>query len=374
MTLNLRGSWLLSMSALDVSVDWRRSLPSNVRDVGARWPGNRLGAHAHALSDQFGHPIFISLGGHSSFTHSELWIGSLEPLQLNCFELGAQSLLWLWGHTSCLIAERLQLWVFGGRGPQGDISNSVHCISTSPTLKVDLVPALNAPPPRYRHAAALDGNLMVIFGGVIHLGSAFKKRRYDNTVAVFDTQALTWSYPAIAAGPKPSNRADHTLTRIREGLFLLMFGCLEDDDKPCNEIWELARGASWSWRQISCSGSPLAGLFAHSAVLWNNCVVVFGGMKGASAKNLSYCNDLSVVDTVTWHHHAVPSKNSPSGRCGHGSTLFGNSMVRLSASCCYAKCIFVVEVSIDSTTVYHSPLPCLLFDYLYSGCISWKLQ
>ncbi len=287
----------------------------------------------HGFLDQHGHPVFISLGGHSSFTHEELWIGLLDPLALNVYESKAPNML-LWGHTSCLDAERQQLWVFGGRGPHGELSNSVHCISTQPIPKFDHISTLHAPLPRYRHAAALDGNMMVIFGGVVHLGSAFKKKKYDNTVAVFDTQKQIWHTPPIAAGPKPSNRCDHTLTLIREGVFLMMFGCLEDDDKPCNEIWELTRvltsGACWSWRQIHCSGAPIAGVFAHSAIVWNNCVVYFGGMKATrTGKNVLLCSDLNIVDTVSGHHHVILSQVSPSGRCGHGCTLYRNTMVLL---------------------------------------------
>jgi hypothetical protein len=268
------------------------------------------------------------LGGHSSFTHQELWIGNLDPLSLNYFESVAPN-MFLWGHTSCLKADLQQLWIFGGRGPHGELSNSVHCASTWPCPKFDQISALHAPPPRYRHAAALDGNLMVIFGGVVHLGSTFKKKKYDSSVAVFDTLALTWHSPSMAPGPRPSSRCDHTLTRIREGVFLMMFGCLEDDDSACNEIWELSSGSVWSWKQISCSGSPVAGVFAHSAICWNDCVVVFGGMRAAkSGKNVSLFSDLSIVDTLTWRHQAISSQLSPSGRCGHGCALYGNTMVR----------------------------------------------
>ena len=322
------------MSALDACVRWHRLPPSSARhssSAGLRWPTSRLGAQLHGFFDQQGHPVFMLLGGHSSFTHQELWIGNLDPLALNYYESNAPS-MFLWGHSSCLKADLQQLWIFGGRGPHGELSNSVHCASTWPRPNFDQISPPHAPLPRYRHAAALDGHLMVIFGGVVHLGSAFKKKKYDNSVAIFDTQALTWHSPPIAPGPRPTSRCDHTLTRIREGVFLMMFGCLEDDDRPCNEMWELSSGAVWSWKQICCSGAPVAGLFAHTAVFLNNCVVVFGGMRAAkSAKSVSLCDHFSIVDTVTWHHHTISSQDPPNGRCGHGCALFGSTMVCLAS-------------------------------------------
>jgi hypothetical protein len=283
--------------------------------------------------DKQGLPVILLLGGHSTVTHQELWICGIDPLALSLVESNIPTLM-LWGHSSCLKAELQQLWVFGGRGPHGELSNHVHCISTWSSPKFDRISAfVHAPLPRYRHAAAMDGNFMVIFGGVVHLGGAFRpKPKYDSGVAVFDTEALTWRIPDIAAGPRPSSRCDHTLTRIRDGVFVLMFGCLEDDDKPCNEVWELKSGEIWSWRQIKCFGFPLVGVFGHSAIFWNDCVVFFGGMKAArTGKSVAFCNDLSILDTTTWHHHVILSQNPPSGRCGHGCTLFGNTMVRISS-------------------------------------------
>ena len=327
---------LLKISALGASARWLRLQPPRGQlnsSADLRWPSSRPRAQAHGFFDQKGLPIFLLLGGHSSFTHQELWFGSIDPLALSCFETNIPSLM-LWGHSSCLKVELQQLWVFGGRGPHGELSNSIHCISMLPSPKLDRINSLNpAPPPRYRHAAAMDGIFMVVFGGVVHLGSAFRpKQKYDSTVAVFDTQALTWHIPDIAAGPRPSSRCDHTLTRIHEGVFLMMFGCLEDDDKPCNEVWELKSGAVWSWRQINCSGVPLAGLFAHSAICWNKCVVIFGGMKAArTGKRVAFCNDFSILDTVTWHHYPILSHSPPSSRCGHVCALFRNIMVCVSA-------------------------------------------
>ncbi len=334
----------LKISVVDASVQWHRLPASAARqssNAGLRWPSSRLGAQLHGMFDQQGHPVFMLLGGHSSFTHQELWIGNLDPLGLNCYEPKAQN-MFLWGHTSCFKPDVQQLWVFGGRGPHGELSNSVHCASIWPRPKFDEISAQHAPLPRYRHAAALDGNLMVVFGGVVHLGSTFKKKKYDSSIAVFDTQSLMWHSPVVAPGPKPSSRCDHTLTRVREGVFLMMFGCLEDDDSACNELWELSSGSVWSWRQICCTGVPMGGVFSHSAVCWNDCVVVFGGMRAAKhGKNLSLCDDLTVIDTTTWHHHAVSSQSPPSSRCGHGCVLYGNTMVRLAR---FDVAIFLLSV------------------------------
>ena len=320
---------------MDACVRWLQLPPSHALrpSTGLRWPTSRLGSQAHGLLDQQGRPVFILLGGQSSFTHQELWLGSIDPLALSVYEPNISSLA-LWGHSSCLKADPQQLWVFGGRGPHGALSNAMHCLSVwSPPQFVQVNSSTPAPLPRYRHAAAMDGNLMVMFGGVIHLGSTFKKKKYDDSVAVFDTHTHTWHYPAFASGPKPCSRCDHTLTRIREGVFLMMFGVLEDDDKQCNEVWELKSGAIWSWRRVQCTGAPLEAVSAHSAIFWNDCVVVFGGLKTArNGKNVSLCNHLSIVDTVTWQHHVIRSQDPPGGRCGHGCTLYHDIMVSLSYS------------------------------------------
>ncbi len=76
---------------------------------------------------------------------------------------------------------------------------------------------------------------------------------------------------------------------------------------------------------VKPGSSAITGRYSHTATVWNQKLVVFGGWSG------SRCNDLHVLDCSTWEWEEIKPRQSlssiPSGRAGHTATLFGDHLV-----------------------------------------------
>jgi len=76
---------------------------------------------------------------------------------------------------------------------------------------------------------------------------------------------------------------------------------------------------------VKPGSSGVSARYSHTATVWNQKLVVFGGWSG------SRCNDLHILDCLTWEWEEIqpqqPPGSIPSGRAGHTATLFGDHLV-----------------------------------------------
>jgi hypothetical protein len=108
--------------------------------------------------------------------------------------------------------------------------------------------------------------------------------------------------------------------------FVIMFGGF--NGKPLDDVMLFDQeSAMFSYPKctVKPESSPISARYSHTATVWNQKLVVFGGWSG------SRCNDLHVLDCSTWEWEEIkpqqPPASMPSGRAGHTATLFGDHLV-----------------------------------------------
>ena len=153
-----------------------------------------------------------------------------------------------------------------------------------------------------------------------------------------DQGQLLWSIPDTK-GDSPSKRSGHSLSMIGSNLFI--FGGLNSDGKPgpVDELWCLkTQGDAFEWSLISPAGECPLPRWKHSASVYGNQLVVFGGFHSSTNRS----NDTFLFDTVslTWSRpidaqgeftprgNHMPTKNAwpftPSPRGAHSATVLGD--------------------------------------------------
>ena len=155
-----------------------------------------------------------------------------------------------------------------------------------------------------------------------------------------DAGTLRWIIPD-SKNPEaaPSKRSGHTLSMIGSNLFI--FGGLNSEGKPgpTDELFCLkTQGDAFEWSLIPAVGESPPPRWKHSATVWGNQLIVFGGFHSSTNRS----NDTFVFDTVslTWSRpidsqgeftprgNHMPTKNAwpftPSPRGAHSATIMGD--------------------------------------------------
>jgi hypothetical protein len=124
------------------------------------------------------------------------------------------------------------VYIFGGRGEDGECFNDTFYLNTSDWRWVRVSPTTSPPPPRLGAASLLVGNKIVIHGG-------WNGKKYFDDMWVFDTEAATWIQPRVG-GKCPCARHDHSLTLCSDGRIVLFAGFV-------NMLLSLADMMIWCW-------------------------------------------------------------------------------------------------------------------------------
>ena len=154
-----------------------------------------------------------------------------------------------------------------------------------------------------------------------------------------DAGQLLWSIPDTK-GEGPTKRSGHTMSMIGSNLFI--FGGLNAENKkpgPTDELFCLkTQGDAFEWSLVEGVGDVPLPRWKHTATVWGNQLVIFGGFHSSTNRS----NDTFLFDTVslTWSRpidaqgeftprgNHVPTKGAwpftPSPRGAHSSTLMGD--------------------------------------------------
>jgi hypothetical protein len=108
--------------------------------------------------------------------------------------------------------------------------------------------------------------------------------------------------------------------------YVILFGGF--NGKPLDDVLVFDQDSE-TFSSPKCTVKPgssmISARYSHTATVWNQKLVVFGGWSG------SRCNDLYVLDCLTWEWEEIkpqqPASSMPSGRAGHTATLFGDHLV-----------------------------------------------
>lgn len=188
-----------------------------------------------------------------------------------------------------------------------------------PRYRWHLVPqGSSTPAARNNHTSAATVNEVYVHGG--HDGSQWLADLHilDAAGVINSNYTLArWRSPQVS-GHKPSARACHTLSRVRQKLFL--FGGY-DGHKCFNDI-EVLDLETLAWIQPKVSGEKPLPRNAHSMAVVDNRLFLFGGHSGSK-----HLTDLHIFDTITLTWTKPQLRGSPPpGLRGHSATLVGPKM------------------------------------------------
>ena len=142
------------------------------------------------------------------------------------------------------------------------------------------------PPPCRAHSATLVGRKIVIIGGG-------EGASYYNSVYVFDIPTRRWSRPTFTSTDVPPPRRAHTTVLYQNKIWVFGGG---NGLQALNDVWTLDVGGSFDrtrWDQVAISGrkrpSPRG---YHTANLVQNVMIVVGGSDGRECFQDIWCLNL----------------------------------------------------------------------------------
>jgi len=231
-------------------------------------------------------------------------------------------------HSCSLVNNETELFIFGGYGINSILNDTfLFNIQKEEWKKVEHAENVNVPE-RYGHSTVVYNHKVYVFGGKNSNG-------YLNDLMVFDCQKRIWDVVAIRpAGKKPndskintlSGRAFHTAVVYRDCMYV--FGG-SDDDTIFNELIKINLQTG-HWKQLS-SIENYDGPSArdqHSAALYEDTMYIFGGISEDVLCDLWQYH----IPTNKWtqvNGRASLSSFKPTERSGHVSGICGQNLIIL---------------------------------------------
>ncbi|CAJ1078596.1 ras guanine nucleotide exchange factor F [Xyrichtys novacula] len=181
-----------------------------------------------------------------------------------------------------------------------------------------------APEELEEHTMVAHEGFLYVFGGM--LDSAYTKWRCS--LWVFDIAKQRWVH---SQGKKsssqvktqmPSNRKGHSAVVL--GSDMLVYGGFVDMKGSSQEFWTLDFDTmAWSVLSGSQQGSSGPGpRHSHSAVVYQSCMYLFGGLKGLQEQR-----DLWRWNSTNRTWSSLRNKSGPSRLMGHSAVAYKDSML-----------------------------------------------
>ena len=210
-------------------------------------------------------------------------------------------------HATAVVGARL--FVFGGRSNSGRLAPDLHQLNLL-TGRWSIPPTGGNPPDlRWGHSMNAYRQWLVIFGG-------HRRRGCLNDTVLFDTEAMSWEAPNVE-GPLPPPRGNHAAAVVADKLWLFG-GDANSGGVLQHTVWSLplaTGGASVSWMAVSATGEPAPASCDHSAIAVGQRVLLLGGSN--SDGYLSFARiPVFHTDTLAWSR-LVCGGQVPSARAGH---------------------------------------------------------
>ncbi|KAF1887173.1 hypothetical protein Lal_00040770 [Lupinus albus] len=167
------------------------------------------------------------------------------------------------GHTASLVGDHM--FVIGGRTGPDKILNDVWILDTTQNCWKLLQCGGSVFPPRHRHAAAVMGSNIYVFGGL-------DNDTMFSSLYVLDTINLHWKELPVS-GDWPCARHSHAMVASDSQIF--MFGGY-NGEKALGDLYsfDVQKG---QWQKEKTAGSNPHARFSHSIFVYKNYLGVLGG-------------------------------------------------------------------------------------------------
>ena len=182
------------------------------------------------------------------------------------------------------------MYVFGGTNGSQDFNRTL--VFNLKTLSCRVINAENksCPPTLDSHTANLyeDGTAawMVVFGG-------FTVGERSSNVYTLNLTSEKWKLAQTSKGPE--GRSNHSSILYKDHLYI--FGGTNEEGEKLSDLWKLDL-RTYHWDEVKGLGDIPSGRSGHSAALYKDLMIIFGGMKDITKET----NDMYSYDfhSNTW--------------------------------------------------------------------------
>ncbi|XP_065878046.1 tRNA wybutosine-synthesizing protein 2/3/4 isoform X2 [Euphorbia lathyris] len=191
--------------------------------------------------------------------------------------------IFLWGHSTCVLNHRKNdILLFGGFGGMGRHSRRNDTLLIDPikgTLRA--IDAVNAPSPRIGHTASLVGDSVFVIGG-----------RSDPLNILADVWTLNiasneWKLSECTGSIFPP-RHRHAAAVVGSNIYI--YGGL-NNDTIFSSLYVL-NTENLQWKEVSVGGEQPCARHSHSMVAYSSKLFIFGGYNGVKALGGLYSFDV----------------------------------------------------------------------------------
>ncbi|VVD02143.1 unnamed protein product, partial [Leptidea sinapis] len=197
---------------------------------------------------------------------------------------------------------------------------------------VSLKANYSKPEPRYGHSACAYGNGFIIYGGKLSDGSLSSELWY------YDAIENVWTLRAVNSSYTPPGLTRHTLTAVKDELYLFGGSTVEGDFSSSMYKIKLADGATENWEKVQVRGGKELDVrvVAHTAVYHDrtNSILVYGGVVASVARfsklsDRMFAFDLDYKHWSEIHYPRAHLRDTyvPRERAFHTATVIGNYLV-----------------------------------------------
>ncbi|GER44932.1 tRNA wybutosine-synthesizing protein 2/3/4 [Striga asiatica] len=190
--------------------------------------------------------------------------------------------LFLWGHSACALNPEKKIVIFGGFGGIGRHSrrNDVLILDTD-SGKLDIVAVEGAPSPRLGHTCSLIGDSLYVIGGRADPVNIL------NEVWVFNMTKKEWKLLQCSGSFFPP-RHRHAAAVV--GLKIYVFGGICDDSILSSTY--VLDTCTFEWSEIKSHGGQPGARHSHSMDTKDSKLYMFGGYNGERALGDLYSFDV----------------------------------------------------------------------------------
>jgi hypothetical protein len=191
-------------------------------------------------------------------------------------------------HTAILKGDFMYL--FGGSNGQHEFNRTLIYNLRTLQYREILPDNPQIPPALDSHSACLyeDGTAawMIVFGG-------FSIGERTNNVYSLNLNTEKWKLAQTTKGPEP--RSNHSAVIFQDRMYI--FGGISEEGEKINELWRLDL-RTYVWENLKCNGDIPSGRSGQSAIVYNEHMILFGGMKDITKET----NDMYSYNffTSTW--------------------------------------------------------------------------
>ncbi|GAA0158468.1 RNA methyltransferase [Lithospermum erythrorhizon] len=222
------------------------------------------------------------------------------------------------GHT-CSVVDDV-LYIIGGRADPINILNDVWAFNGADNEFRQLQCSGVEFPPRHRHAAAVDGSVIYIFGGI-------HNDVITSSLYALDTQNLIWS-KIYTKGDEPCARHSHTMEAYGSKIYL--FGGY-NGERALNDLYSFDIQTSM-WKKEETTGVPNA-RFSHMMFVYKNYLGILGGCPiNQNHQNLSLLD----LQSRLWKNVNLSSLSKQLFVRSTASVIGNNLIIVGGGAACYA--------------------------------------